>query len=237
MGTPITLGGRDFFRGVLKSCCNLVAAHKDIARSVILDSAFGNVRNFVLNGDGDLEDFARWMVLETPDSIPELGTADHSIILTSRGMSVEGMVTFFGGVSFSVRLCQSYNGPAVRCGYIVDPYRESNPAERRVIGREVQAFESSLPYFSEQSAVNNASVQNAWRASLDRILGKYVRRENEFTIEHAADALMQSDFRLAAMPRSKVIDLARKAFEDRRQRYEQTGNSEGMTFWGLRDGE
>ncbi len=191
---PITLGGLNFFRGILKSCCNLVAAHSEYGRHVFLGTEFDDVRAFIANGEGTMEDFARWMVSPSPLSVPRIGSADHSIILTTRDSQVEGTVTFFGDVSFSVRLCQTFDGQAIRCGYIVDPYLVASPAEHRLNESDVSAIESDLPRFSEQSTVNNAVVQYAWHAALDRILGRYVERENEITIHQGADELRKQDF-------------------------------------------
>lgn len=147
----LTLGGVDFFRAVLKCCANLFTAHDPAGRDTFLEPAFDCVRAFVLNGTGQMADFARWTTSVTPLQLPQLGPADHAIILTTRDSSVEGVMRLFGQLSFAVRLATNYLGPTIRCAYVVDPYREADPAEQRLHGDLLLPYDEQIPFFVEQS--------------------------------------------------------------------------------------
>jgi len=175
----LTLGGIEFFRAVLKCCANLFAAHDPAAREAFLDPAFDAVRAFVRDGTGQMGDFARWMISPGPLELPKRGPADQTINLTTRAGSVEGLMRFFGHLPFAVRLATNYAGPTIRCAYVVDPYRETNPAEQRFSGDELARYDEHIPVFAEQSSENNAAVQAAWRAELIRFMDHYTERENE----------------------------------------------------------
>jgi hypothetical protein len=141
----LTLGGVDFFRAVLKCCANLFAAHDPAARASFLGAAFDPVRALVKEGAGQAGDFVRWITSPDPLGLPRKGEADQTILLTTRGGSVEGVMRFFGHLPFSVRLATGYEGPPVRCAYVVDPYREAEPAEERLTGDELAKYDEQVP--------------------------------------------------------------------------------------------
>lgn len=226
---PLSLGGLGFFRAVLKCCSNLVAAHDLRAQSAFLEAPFDAVRKFVDAGTGQMGDFARWLTSSEPLRLPRRGYADHAIILTTRGASVEGVIQFFGHFPFAVRLATAYCGPLIRCAYVVDPYREAVPAEERLSGNELDSFEETLPRFEEQSPGNNGLVQAAWNSSLNRFMAHYTARANEETVQEAVDEVRRLDSRAAALPRDQVVGLVRRKFSERLERFRATGDAEGIT--------
>lgn len=225
----LNLGGGAFFRAVLKCCANLFAAHAPAARAAFLGPAFDAVRGFVKDGAGQTGDFARWLLSAEPLELPRRGQADQTIVLTTRGGSVEGVMRFFGHLPFAVRLATGYDGPSVRCAYVVDPYREADPAERRLSGGELATYDDLLPVFAEQSPGNTTAVQVAWDAALSRFIAHYIERENEDRVQKAVDAARQMNPWIAAMPREEVVEMMRRKAGERLQRFKETGDASGIT--------
>lgn len=144
--TRIEMGGTMFFRGLVEAGFNLLAAHSREGREAALSPAFDAVRAFVLRGEGDLSRFVRW---SSDVDIPKpysIGALDHALGLVTRERSVEGVAQIFGHISIPFRLSNSYEGRPMSCGYVVDPFREADPAESRL-----SSFPSeSVPEFSGQ---------------------------------------------------------------------------------------
>ncbi len=230
----LMLGGLDFFRAVLKCCANLFAAHDPAGRDAFLEPGFDSVRAFVLNGTGQMADFARWNTTVAPLQLPQLGPADHAIILTTRNSSVEGVMRFFGHLSFAVRLTSTYVGPAIRCAYVVDPYREADPAEQRWHGDFLLTYDERIPAFAEQSPDNNRSVQEAWDAALNRFIAHYTERTNEAVVQKVVDEAIQQGSRIAEMPRKDAEEMVRRLINKRFEEYEQTGQTNKLTVIKVR---
>jgi len=233
----LTLGGLDFFRAVLKCCTNLFAAHNADARNAFLEPAFDPVREFVRNGTGQMGDFGRWFTSGNPLQLPRRGPAGQTIMLTTRGGLIEGVMEFFGNLPFAVRLTTAYEGPPIRCAYMVDPYREANPAEQRLTGDELAMFDHHLPVFEEQSPGNNVVVQGAWDVALNRFMTHYTERENEDKVQKATDEARSIDSRLAAMPRDQVVEMMRRKVNERFEWFEKTGDATGITVIGTKAGK
>jgi hypothetical protein len=233
----LTLGGLDFFRAVLKCCANLFAAHDPVGREAFLGPAFNGVRAFVLEGTGQMADFARWVISPAPLNLPIRGSADQMIILTTRGNSVEGVIRFFGQLSFAVRLATNYTNAPIRCAYIVDPYREADPAEQRLNGDSLTQYDDQIPIFVEQSPGNNADVQAAWDAALNRFMAHYSERENEATVQKVVDESIQLDSRIAAMDRKDAEEMVRKLIQKRFAEFERTGQTDKLTVLRTRTGD
>ena len=232
----LTLGGTDFFRAVLKCCTNLFAAHDTAARAEFLKAEFDAVRSFVREGTGQTGDFARWITSGAPLDLPKRGPADQTVILTTRGGSIEGVMRFFGHLPFAVRLTTGYTGPPIRCAYVVDPYRLADPAEQRLSGDELAPFDERIPVFAEQSPGNNAAVQAAWDAGLNRFMAHYTERENEETLQKVVDETIRLDPRAALMPRERLLEIVRGLAKKRFERFEQTGDASGITVIRTNDG-
>jgi hypothetical protein len=232
----LTLGCIDFFRGVLKCCANLFAAHDPLGRAAFLDPAFDGVRAFVLEGTGQMADFARWLTSPSPLHLPQCGPADQTIILTTRGESVEGVMRFFGHIPFAVRLATNYTGPPIRCAYVVDPYREAVPAEQRLKGNNLIQYDEQMPKFSEQSSGNNAYVQAAWEANLNRFMAYYIERENEGTVQKVVNKAVELDLQIAAMPRKGVEEMVRGLIQKRFAEFERTGQTDKLTVIRIGNG-
>lgn len=178
-------------------------------------SAFDPARAFVHSSVGDMGSFVRWTVSESPILVPRKGEADHAVILTTQSGCVEGCVQYFGNLVFSVRLACSYVGPEIGCDYIVDPYREANPAEQRLSVTDLAENRIDIPQFSHQSTTNTSRVQAAHSAALNRILSHYVRRQNEDVVQKATDDARRSDPQLANLPREQVEQYVRRKINER----------------------
>ena len=137
------LGGEDYFRGMLKSCFNLLAVKSlDIA----YEPCFDSVRTSILNGGESFQKFIRYISTSAPLDIPRLGPIDHAVLIVSKGKSVEGIVQYFGDIVHAFQLTDSHAGIPIRCGYIVDPLRVAQPAETR----EPEFNEKLIPIYGEQ---------------------------------------------------------------------------------------
>jgi hypothetical protein len=137
------LGGEDYFRGMLKSCFNLLAVKY---LNIAYEPCFDSVRNSILDGGESFQQFIRYISTSAPLAIPRLGPIDHAVLIVSRGTSVEGVVQYFGDIVHAFQLTNSYTGIPIRCGYIVDPLRVVQPAETR----EPEFNENSIPVYDEQ---------------------------------------------------------------------------------------
>jgi hypothetical protein len=158
----ICLGGNDYFRGVLKSCFNLLAVSYP---TLPYDSCFDAIRAFAGVGAGTPQQFIRWAITSDGLNVPRLGPVDQAIFIVSRGSSVEGAVQFFGDIIHPFRLTDAYEGVPIRCGYIVDPLREARPAEMRQPEFSVEA----IPVYAEQSTEVTPDVMAAFRERVSRI--------------------------------------------------------------------
>ena len=163
------LGGKEYFRGMLKSCMNLVGAR---CPEAVLQPAFDAIRAFVLLGEGRASDFVRWPDETEPLSLPRLGEFDHFIGIVSRNGMVEGVAQFFGCVVHVFRLAAGFWGPTIHCGYLVDPTREVNPAEHRNPSFEPEA----IPRFDDLPPEPHQQAWDAFAKRLDRVLAAVNRR-------------------------------------------------------------
>jgi hypothetical protein len=230
----VTFAGAEFRRAVLKCCANLFASHDEAGRIAFLTPAFDAARAFVHNGTGADGDFVRWVISDKPLELPNCGPADQSILLTTRNGSVEGVIRFFGQLAFAVRLTNNYAGPPFRCAYVVDPYREADPAEHRLRGEALARYDSETPVFLEQSSGINAASQVAFVQALHRLLGHYSERENEKIFQEATNAAISQDARFAALPREQVVEMMRSLAKKRFERFEQTGDATGIITVGIK---
>lgn len=180
---PFKLGGVDYIRGATKACFNLLAAHK----INVLSTDFDPAREFILKGNGVVEDFFRWPI-QNVALASKLGPIDHFIGLMSRNGKVEGVLVLFGNIPHTIRLANMYTGPAFKIGYIVDPLRESSPAESRtplfpddmVLDFDMQPIKPNKDTWETFAAAIKTSVQCYQRLStgkvvqetVDEILGK-----------------------------------------------------------------
>jgi hypothetical protein len=181
----LDIGGPELFRGLLKSCFNLLGViHNEIA----LMPCFDGVRVYVRDGSGKASDYVRWYGRTECPCWPRLGPADHHIFIASRGASVEGVAQLFGNLVYPFRLTATYAGPDLRCGYIVDPFRESQPAEIRNPEFDV----AMVPIFSEQEDDWNEKVEAAHFAGLGRIVELYYARSRQAMILRSIKQVAQA---------------------------------------------
>lgn len=182
----VNIGGNDYFRGALKACFNLLGAtHPDIA----FKTCFGPVREFIKDGNGTADRFIRWVVSSDRLAVPQLGPSDQAIFFVTRDQSVEGVVQFFGEIAHSFQLTDSYDGPAIQCAYIVDPFREASAPEKRN-----PHFEScAIPVFKDQSEIYSRDIQSGWETRLSRVLDLYYARSQRRTIKKTIAEVVQDN--------------------------------------------
>lgn len=163
------IGGIDYFRGLAKSCFNLLGA---LEPEIALRPEFDSVRHFVLSGTGKFTDFVRWPHPPPEVEMPTLGDFGHFIGIVSKDTAVDGVVQLFGSLSHPVRLSESYSGPPIKMGYLVDPMREAVPPENRQ-----PVFDSAcIPHFEDQAALPTPEVRPTMIKSLSGILERYYAR-------------------------------------------------------------
>jgi hypothetical protein len=121
-------------------------------------------------------------------ALPNLGPADNAIFIVSRGNSVEGLVKFFGEILHPFRLATSYSGPTFNCAYVVDPFREVNPAELRCPAFDIKA----VPVFADQRATNDALTQAVFEERLSRIMDLYFERYRTRTMNEIIRDVVRS---------------------------------------------
>jgi hypothetical protein len=177
------LGGPELFRGLLKACFNLLGAeHREIA----LLPCFDGVRDYIREGVGRAASFTRWYASTEPPDLPRLGPADQSIFIVCRGSSVEGVAQLFGGLVYPFRLTDSYSGPAFTSGYVVDPFRESDPAEIR----NPEFDTAAVPVFSEQEDEYTEAVSQAAQRGVAKIMDSHFDRHRTTLVERSVEEVM-----------------------------------------------
>lgn len=124
----VGIGGEEYFRGLLKAVFNLLGSTK---HEIAMMDCFDDLRNFVLDGSGEHTKFIRWDYNPEKMKIPSKGEFDHFIAVYSENGNVNGVAQFFGGINHIFRLTDSYSGPDFKCAYLVNPLRDTEPAEER----------------------------------------------------------------------------------------------------------
>ena len=174
----LNLGGPELFRGLLKACFNLLGVeHPEIA----LLPCFNGVRDYIREGSGGAGAHIRWYASDAVPDLPRVGQADQRIFIVCRGSSVEGVAQLFGGLVYPFQLTDSYCGPDFSCGYVVDPFREGEPAEIRNPGFDPAA----VPVFSEQQDEQNESVMDALKYRIGKIIELHFERHRKTVIERS----------------------------------------------------
>lgn len=170
-----SFGGQDYARAIAKSCFNLLA----VSKHSVLDPAFDKVREFVLRGTGSSEEFLRWPIEENTARIPSLGKLDHFLGFVSRGSTVEGLVKLFGCVYQAVRLTTTYEGPPLRCAYLVDPLREALVPEVR----QPDFQEGIVPFFAEFPEYPEAKARMVLKAGVTHLMDEFYSRSRADTVD------------------------------------------------------
>lgn len=181
----LCLGGEDYFRGMLKSCFNLLGVKYP---TLVYDPCFDGVRNTVRFGGGDFHKFIRWVPTVEPINVPRLGPIDQAIFIVSRGSSVEGVVQFFGEIIHPFQLTDSYEGEPIRCGYVVDPFRGAQPAETR----HPEFDEKSIPVYEDQSPTPTPAIIATFRERSSRLLRVFNR---EIALQRIVEEIVEEVLR------------------------------------------
>ena len=172
----IKLGGKDFFRGLLKSVFNLLGVTMP---EIALGSEFDGLRNFVVKGEGIVEDFARWSSEQDPFMQHRFGEFDHFIGVWRLDGQVFAMANLYGGIPFIFRLAEGSKGDDFAFGYLVNPLRDTDPAENR----ELSFDPSRLPLFDECKMEPGPEIWAAFEARVKSFLQNYLARADSKRIE------------------------------------------------------
>jgi hypothetical protein len=185
----VDIGGAEFFRGIVKACFNLLAAHADDGPKIALAAEFDPVRQFIRQGGGQMTDFVRWATRQDYARHPAKGPIDHVMGVQTREGSVQGVLQLFGHLVFPVRLSNGYHQRGISYCYVVDPYRKADPAESRLNGIDPDM----VPVFGDESLENNAVVQAVFYAGLTRILDHFFDRATQEILSSTLDEILQPE--------------------------------------------
>lgn len=176
----LTLGGKDFFRGILKSAFNLLGAKFP---SLALHVGFDPLKTFIVHGTGDSDPFVRWVTSPDQFDLPRLGEIDHLLALWSRDGEVFGILQLFGDIPFLLRLGDGIECSDFECGYLVNPLRDTNPAEDRVPVIDPAA----IPRFEDNPILPGSEVWKAFTARMSRIMETLQQRGTEERVKQIVD--------------------------------------------------
>lgn len=177
------IGGREYFRGLLKAAFNLLGANDS---NIAFRPCFDAVRTFILEGTGEDRNHIRWLATTDRLNIPDLGPFDHFVGIYSQGETVDGIVQFFGGISHIVRLAANYDGPEFCFGYQVNPLRDSTPAETRTPNFDPQ----QLPRFCDGHEKPGPDVWPIYSAIFSRLLESYYDMGSKREISRIVDEVL-----------------------------------------------
>jgi hypothetical protein len=177
------IGGRDYFRGLLKAAFNLLGANDSC---IALRPCFDTVRTFILEGTGEDRNHIRWLATTDRLNIPDLGQFDHFVGIYSQGNTIDGIVQLFGGISHIVRLTCNYDGPGFHFGYQVNPLRDSDPAETRMPHFDPQ----QLPQFDSGHEKPGPVVWPIYRAIFLRLLENHCGMASKREISRIVDDVL-----------------------------------------------
>ena len=191
---PFTLGGPEYFRGMLKSCFNLLAMNY---RDEVMLPCFDPLRLFIATGVGDLDQHNAFAIDPAPLDLPRLGPIDHGIFIINRGRAVQGVIRFFGELIHVFKLTDGYDAPTpIHCGYVVDPLREAEPAEDKT-----PIFTPGMiPEFHGLPCEPTSSAQVALHAQVCRIFDKFFARARN--VDHIIRGAIQDAW---GAPHGQVI--------------------------------
>jgi hypothetical protein len=174
------LGGDEFFRGALKSVFNLLGvSNTEVALLPILDS----VRQFILHGSGTCPNFVHWLTDLNEVALPKLGEFDHFVGVYSKDGNIDGYIQFYGEIGYLIRLGTGYNGPGFSYGYLVDPFRESEPAEIR----NPEFIVNNIPQFDSGASLPTELIWPSYSKRFSRILEKYYKRADSKNISRIVE--------------------------------------------------
>jgi hypothetical protein len=176
-------GGRGYFRGLLKSCFNLLGVNNP---GVALSSSCDPIRTFIKDGTGLIEDFARWIPEPQKLMIPKIGKADHFIGIMSIRGGIEGIAQLFGQIRHAVRIAEQYSGAKFSYGYIVNPFRNTDPAE----ARNPSFDQSAIPAFNNQHIEPSEPILATFREGCENVYEVYRGLAVQSLVQDAINEIM-----------------------------------------------
>lgn len=144
-------GGLPYLRAVTKAVFNLAAAN---GAPVDLP-AFDAARAFVRDGSGASEHIVRFAAAHAFEPDSKLSPVDHFAAVATRGTTVLGYLQLYGALQYVLQLATDYRGPALAFGYLVNPRRDSDPAEMR---QPVFSAEKLPGFYDQPDPITEATM-------------------------------------------------------------------------------
>ena len=176
-------GGRNFFRGILKSAFNLLGANRP---EITLDPGFDAVKRLIVGGSGDTDDFIRWVPTHEKLPIEHIGGIDHTLAIWCQGGTVFGLLEIFGDVPFLLKLGEGISSEDFICGYVVNPLRDTTPAENREPIIDI----NRIPAFADSPAMPNPLIWKAFEIRISRIAQKLFESGVENRVKQIVDEVL-----------------------------------------------
>jgi len=178
------IGGKDYFRGLLKSIFNLLGV---MNTPLALSPEFDDLRKFILEGDAEPSKYIRWLNTDEQINIPRLSDFDHFIAVFTKNKCVEGIAQFYGDIPHLIRLSDGYKGVDFSYSYLVNPFRSTKPAEIR----NPPNFEKDLlPGFDNHAEIPNEDVWGPYKTRFSRILKRYYDKADKERIGEIVDEVL-----------------------------------------------
>jgi hypothetical protein len=191
------IGGNEFFRGVLKSIFNLLG---EMNPSVALMPTLDSVRAFIYPGKGYFNSHIRISKFFRFESVDRLGSFDHFICVFANGNCIDAVAQYFGSITYVLRLTDTYEGEKFCYSYLVDPCRESQPAEQRntlVDASHLPNFNDGVPWEDQEFVLQmhgehfshffQKHKERQDDLELSRIVNKYSRPDGSVATENQKD--------------------------------------------------
>ena len=166
----LQLAGRDFARGILKSCFNLIGL---CDRALAIAGPFDPLRGFVLGDKGDLKDFFNFYCPSAHFDLPEFGDFSHCIAIYPSNGNLCAYTRLWGEVAFLFRLASNYSG-AFKKAYVIDPLRKHKPPEALFDDFDCSSLPAFVEHENAQSVAHPAMA--ATQEEVERFMGKWRRK-------------------------------------------------------------
>lgn len=171
----LKFGGKDFFRGILKSSFNLLGMREPEATD---HPNFQPLKDFILEGRGDFTEFVRFVETSARIVVPAVDEIDNGVFLWSEKHSVYGLFQFFGDLPFLLKLGEDVGVDSFKAFYTVDPLR-------RIEGPEIRGSNfdhDKFPKFEDSPKTSNSDVLLAWAKRVKRVVTKATEQADSLRI-------------------------------------------------------
>lgn len=188
----IKIGGQGFFRGLCKAAFNLLGESRP---EIALNPCLDRCREFIAYNKGISDDFIGWVPSPDPLPLPRLANSDHFIGVWGRSGKINGIVQFFGNLPFMVHLGAGCNVPDFEISYLVNPNRDTTPAE----SRNIKFSPDQLPRFDDCAHKPGPTVWPVYTEHFSRIIREHQSRARSAAVGEIVESV------LGSLPESHII--------------------------------